>query len=122
MHCGEDNVQDFRNLDVWKKAHALALNVYRETKAFPREEAFGMTMQVRRTSAAIATRIAEGCGRDGNIDFAVDLRKAKSSCSELEYAILLSHDLGLLAEIVADRMTIDTIEVRKMIHGLLRTL
>ena len=115
-------MQDFRNLDVWNKAHALALSVYRETKDFPKDELFGMTMQMRRSAAAIATRIAEGCGRDGNLDFAVDLRKAKASCSELEYSVLLSHDLGMCSDGVHQRMTTDTVEVRRMIHGLLRTL
>jgi four helix bundle protein len=53
---------------------------------------------------------------------AVDLRKAKASCSELEYAILLSHDLGLCAAETVARMSADTVEVRKMIHGLLRKM
>jgi four helix bundle protein len=85
-------------MEVWEKAHSLVLDVYRETKGFPREELFGITMQLRRSAVAIATRIAEGCGRDGNVDFAVDLRRAKSSFSELEYGILLARDLGLCAE------------------------
>jgi four helix bundle protein len=122
LHRGDDIVQDFRKLDVWKKAHALSLAVYRETKGFPPGEVFGMTMQLRRSAVAIATRIAEGCGRDGNVEFVVDLRKAKASCSELEYAMLLAHDLGLIADEVYERMTSDTVEVRKMIHGLLKSL
>jgi four helix bundle protein len=52
----------------------------------------------------------------------VELRKAKASCSELEYAILLAHDLELCGDGVYERMTGDAVEVRKMIHGLLKSL
>jgi len=115
-------MQDFRNVDAWGKAHSLVLHVYKETSSLPREEAFGLTMLLRRSATAIATRIAEGCGREGNVEFAVDLRRAFVSCNELEYLVLLAKDLQLWEEELSDRVTISTIEVRKMIYGLLRKL
>jgi four helix bundle protein len=57
-------MQDFHSLDVWNKAHSLTLSVYQATQGMPREEVFGITMQLRRGATAIATRIAEGCGRE----------------------------------------------------------
>ena len=58
-------MRDFREVGAWPKAHALVLRIYRETKALPREEMLGVTMLIRRSATAIATRIAEGSGREG---------------------------------------------------------
>jgi four helix bundle protein len=62
-------MQDFHHVEAWKKAHSLVLEIYRETRTLPREEIFGVTMQLRRSAVAIATRIAEGCGREHNAEF-----------------------------------------------------
>jgi four helix bundle protein len=59
-------MQDFRNLLVWQKAHALALTVYKVTSTFPQAELFGLTSQMRRAAASAASNLAEGCGRGGN--------------------------------------------------------
>jgi four helix bundle protein len=102
-------MQDFRNLDAWKRAHRLALRVYQETQSLPREETFGVTMQLRRSAVAIATRLAEGCGRDGDADFAVDLRKATVICNELEYLSLLAVDLQLWNPTIGEETMADVI-------------
>ena len=115
-------MQDFKQLDAWRRAHALTLAVYRETLMLPKEEVFGVTIQLRRVSTSIATRIAEGSGRSSNPEFAVDLRRAAASCNELEYLILLAHDLAYWKDEVADRLTDDTVNVRKLIYGLLRAM
>jgi four helix bundle protein len=98
------------------------LAVYRASQALPKEEVFGVSMQMRRTSAAIATRIADGCGRDSDPEFAVELRRALASTNEVEYLILLAKDLGHLKPELHDSLTAETVEVRKMIYGLLRKL
>jgi four helix bundle protein len=115
-------MQDFHSLDVWEKAHALTLSVYQATQAMPREEVFGITMQLRRGATVIATRIAEGCGRESNVEFAVDLRKAVAGCNEVEYLILLAKDLEHLKPEKTTHLTEDTVQVRKMLFGLLRKL
>jgi four helix bundle protein len=98
------------------------LSVYRGTQALPKEEVFGVTMQLRRSATAIATRIAEGCGREGNVEFAVDLRKSVASCNEVEYLLLLAKDLEYMKLEVYEQLTAETIEIRKMLRGLLRKL
>ncbi len=56
-------MQDFQKLKVWEKSHALALEIYRETKLFPYEEKFGLSSQLRRACSSIAANLAEGSGR-----------------------------------------------------------
>jgi hypothetical protein len=48
-------MQDFRNIEAWKKAHGLVLNVYKDTLSMPKEEVFGVTMLLRRNATSIAT-------------------------------------------------------------------
>jgi four helix bundle protein len=63
-------MQDFHQLFVWEKAHQLTLAIYQVTSAFPREELYGLTSQLRRCSASIPANLAEGCGRRGDAEFA----------------------------------------------------
>jgi four helix bundle protein len=70
----------------------------------------------------MTARIAEGCGRDNNVEFAVELRRARASASELEYFVLLAHDLGHLESDFYGRLTERIVEVSKMVSGLLRKL
>jgi four helix bundle protein len=115
-------LQDFRKLDAWKRAHELVLAVYRATQALPKEELFGVTMQLRRTATAIPSRIAEGCGREVNGEFVADLRRALVACNETEYLLLLARDLGYLKPEMHDNLSVETVEVRRMIYGLVRKL
>ena len=62
-------MQDFKQLQVWQKAHQLVLDVYQVTQQFPASEQYGLTGQTRRAAASIPTNIAEGCGRDTSVDF-----------------------------------------------------
>ncbi|MCC7083718.1 MAG: four helix bundle protein [Pirellulales bacterium] len=62
-------MKDFHNLQVWKKANHLTLNVYHATSNFPSHERFGLMSQIQRASASIAANLAEGCGRETDGDF-----------------------------------------------------
>jgi four helix bundle protein len=115
-------LQEFRKLDVWKRAHELVLAVYRVSQTLPKEEVFGLMIQLRRAATAIPTRVAEGCGRETNPEFAVDLRRAVAASNELDYLLLLAKDLGYLKPEIYDGLNAETVEVRRMIYGLLRKL
>lgn len=115
-------MRNFRNLSVWQKAHELPLAVYHATKSFPKEEIYGLTSQMRRSSASIAANIAEGCGRRTDADFARFVQNAFGSASELEYHLLLARDLGLLKAAEYENLFLNTVEVKKMLSGLLRKL
>ena len=113
-------MKNFRDLQVWHKAHALVLESYKVTNAFPRQEMFSMTSQIRRAAVSIAANISEGCGKQGNGEFQRFLGMAAGSASELEYHFLLSRDLGFIAEIEYERPNSHVIEVKRMLASLLR--
>ena len=115
-------MQDFKKLLVWQKGHQLALAVYKETAKFPKSELYGLTNQMRRASVSISANIAEGCGRKGKAEFARFLQISMGSASELEYHLLLAHDLGFLNDDPFRAMTEQTIEVKKMLTALIGKL
>lgn len=115
-------MQDFRDLKVWHKAHAVTLAVYRTTMSFPREEVYGLTSQIRRCGVSVSANIAEGCGRDGNVELARFCEIAMSSASELEYHLLLAHDLGYLPDAHYGRLSAAAVEVKRMLASLIRAL
>ena len=115
-------MKDFRQLKVWQKAHALTLEVYRVTGEFPRSERYGLTSQLRRSVSSVPSNIAEGCGRGTDADFARFLQIALGSASEVEYQLLLAHDLRFLSTPVHQAVAERTTEVKRMLASLLRKL
>ncbi|HET9307543.1 MAG TPA: four helix bundle protein [Candidatus Sulfotelmatobacter sp.] len=112
-------MQDFRNLKVWDKAHALTLDVYKASKSFPREEMYGLTSQMRRASVSIGANIAEGACRKGDVDFARFLQIAVGSASESEYHLLLARDLQLIGSSDYRRLSGEAVEVKRMLASLM---
>ena len=107
---------------VWEKGHRLTLAVYKTTATFPREELYGLTSQIRRSCASTPANIAEGCGRSGDAELARFLRIAMGSASELEYHLLLAHDLGLLNTLDHERLTEEVTEVERMLTSFTKKL
>lgn len=115
-------MKDFRQLKVWEKAHQLTLEVYRATAGFPREETYGLTSQIRRASASIGANLAEGCARNGDTELARFCSIARGSASELEYHLLLAKDLLLLPGPLHEKLSADTIEIKRMLTALIQKL
>ena len=113
-------MQDFKQLEVWAKAHQLTLAVYKATATFPSAELFGLTSQVRRACASIPANIAEGCGRGSNQDFARFLQMAMGSASEVEYHLLLAFELRYLPEAEHRRLSNGAVEVKRMLSALMK--
>ena len=108
-------MRDFHKLKAWQKSHQLALEIYKVSQSFPKEELFGLTSQIRRAISSVPTNIAEGCGRDSNKDFAHFLQIAIGSASEVEYELLLAHDLQYINKDEYERLTFEMVAIRKMI-------
>jgi len=92
------------------------LEIYKVTEGFPREELYGLTGQIRRACASIPANIAEGCGKDGDVDFARFLQISRGSANELEYHLLLAKDLGFLKQDEYHRLSKETDELKTDAH------
>ena len=100
----------------------MTLDVYKSSKAFPRDELFELTSQMRRASASIGANIAEGTCRKGDGEFRRFLHIAIGSASELEYHLLLPHDLEVLEGRDYQRLSSEVIEVKRMLASLIHKL
>ena len=91
-------MQNYKDLKVWEKAYLFTFKVYESTKAFPKEEIYSLTNQLRRSASSIPANIAEGCGKNSKNDFAHYLNIALGLTNESEYYLILSKDLKYLEE------------------------
>lgn len=85
----------YKDLLVWQKAKALAVEIYRATERFPKNEIFGLTSQMRRAAVSVASNIAEGQGRGSKPDFVKFLCVARGSLLELETQLEIALELGM---------------------------
>jgi len=115
-------MKDFRSLKVWEKAHALTLAIYKSTERFPKQELYSLTNQIQRAAVSIPANIAEGCGKDSDAELKRYFTIAMGSASELEYLLLLAHDLGYLQENIYQSMQNDLVETRKMLNAFIQKL
>jgi four helix bundle protein len=113
-------MQSFRTLRVWEKSHRLTLDIYASSKTFPRDEMYGLTSQMRRASASVGMNIAEGCCRKGNVELGRFLQIAMGSASELEYQLLLAHDLDYLQNPEYEKLTTQAVEVKRILASLMQ--
>ncbi len=115
-------MQDFKNLKVWQKSHALTLEMYKATENFPGNELYGLTSQMRRSCASIPANIAEGCGRNSDPEFARFLAISMGSAAELEYHLLLARDLGFITQVNYEKLNKHTAEIKQMLTNLIKKL
>jgi four helix bundle protein len=100
----------------------LTLDVYRSSRSFPRDEIYGLTSQMRRSAASIGANIAEGSCRKGDAEFGRFLYIAMGSASELEYHLILAHDLKMLKTEDYERLSNEVIDVKRMLASFLQKL
>lgn len=111
-------MQRFADLKVWQRSHALALELYRISAAFPGDERFGLVSQLRRSAVSVPSNIAEGSKRTHGRDYARFLNVAEGSAAEVQYLIILSRDLGILAGDRAESILTEIDEIARMLHVL----
>ncbi|MBW2077998.1 MAG: four helix bundle protein [Deltaproteobacteria bacterium] len=116
------SVTSYQDLKVWQLSMELAEECYHITRGFPKEEMFGMTSQIRRSSAAIPANIAEGWGRSGTKEYIQFLRIAQGSLKELETHLILSQRVGLLEKEKSNRLLAKCNDLGKMIRSLIGSL
>ena len=115
-------MRNYRDLKVWSRAHELTISVYSETRAFPRDEIYGLTSQIRRACISIEANLAEGCGRRGDPELARFVRISMGSASELDCHFLLARDLGFLGTETHLHLSEQLEEVRRMLTDFLQSI
>jgi len=115
-------MQNFRDLRVWERSHLFALAVRRAARAFPRRGYGELKSQLVRAAESIPANIVEGCGAATRKEFARFLDIAIKSTSEVEYHLILAKDYGVLGPDLADSLSREVVEIRRMLCGLRRAL
>jgi four helix bundle protein len=113
-------MQDFKKLKVWEKAHFNAIEIYKLTRMFSKEEIYGLTSQIRRSAVSVVANIAEGCGKYSDKDFARYLSISLGSLNETEYYAILSKDLNLVSEEKVNHLSENLYEVKSMLVALIK--
>ena len=115
-------VKNYSELIVWQKAMDLATAVYEVTKAFPREEQYGLASQLKRAVVSISCNIAEGQGRRTTKDFVHYLYTANGSLRETETQIVLAFRLGFMPAERHKELMDRCAEVGRILYGLIHSL
>jgi four helix bundle protein len=115
-------IQSFKDLLVWQKALTLSVLCYELTKAFPKDEMYGMTAQIRRASVSVPANIAEGHGREHTRSFIQFLRVAQGSLKELETHLMLAEQVNLAPAAALAPAYAMTDEIGRMLRALIRAL
>lgn len=112
----------YRDLLIWQKSMMLVTEIYNLTKNFPREEVYGLTSQIRRSSISIPSNIAEGYGRDGNKDYLKFLNIATASLFEMQTQLEIAFNLGFVNEIQFNKTYENSREIERMISAFSRKI
>lgn len=113
-------MNSFTDLAAWKEGHRFVLMIYKATKEFPREEVFGIVSQMRRCVVSITSNIAEGFSRQTYREKVQFYSIAHGSVTELQNQLLISRDVGYLANEKFDSIAAQTVIVHKIITGLIK--
>jgi four helix bundle protein len=115
-------IESYRDLHVWQLGVELAKECYVLTRAFPREETFGLTSQIRRAAASVPANIAEGNGREHTGQYIQFLRIAQGSLKELETHLIVSREVGIGRANQVEPLLQRSSEIGRMLRALIRSL
>ena len=115
---GNSEIRSYRDLLIWQKGMALAKHVYAMTRAFPGDEKFGLTAQMRRAAVSVPSNIAEGQARRGRREFVQFLSHAEGSLAELDTQLMLAIELGYCRASDAEGSTAKVAELQKIMASL----
>lgn len=118
MVNGKEIVLTHKNLDAWKESIKLTVEIYNLTKTFPKDEAYGITKQIRRSAVSIPSNIAEGCARQTAKDTIHFLHMALGSAAELETQLIIAGELKYCSDI--NELFAKLNRIRKLIVGLIK--
>lgn len=115
-------MRDYKNILAWQKADDLTVAVYEATKAFPKDEVYSLTSQLRRAAYSIPANIAEGASRNSQKDYLHFLYIARGSASEVAYFVHLAKRLGYFKAEAHAALAVQTDETSRVLAGLIRSV
>ena len=115
-------LRSFRELTVWQKSMLLATTIYRLTQGFPREEAYGLTSQLRRAAVSVPSNIAEGHGRGTVGEYRQFLWIARGSNFEIQTQLEIARSLNMGDTKLLDESEALSQEIGKMLFSVLDKL
>src|SRR5262245_35177985 len=114
--------QNYRDLIVWLRSMDFVEVIYRVTAEFPRDERFGLTVQMRRAAVSIPCHIAEGQGRAAPRDFSRFLNMAHGSVREVETQVMLAERLQFAHPDRCAELLTRAAEIGRLLNGLINSL
>ena len=112
----------YRDLRVWQQAMDLVVLIYDDTRAFPKEEIYGLTSQMRRAAVSVPSNIAEGKGRLTDRDRALFYCHARGSLLELETQVLIANRLSFLTSAQTKLLTDASGELGRGLNSLIQSM
>ena len=112
-----NKVQSYRDLIIWQKSIALVTMLYKATMQLPKEEMYGLTSQMRRSAVSIPSNIAEGFGRNSQLEFKRFLNIALGSLFELETQVEICKNLEYFDINISENLLEKTLELEKMLNS-----
>lgn len=117
----KQTIKSFSDLVAWQEGHKFALDIYQLTKGFPKEELFGLTNQIRRAAVSVTSNIAEGFSRKSTKEKCQFYYISIGSVAEVQSQILMARDLGYVSNEKFDTTAQQSINLNKLIHGLIKS-
>lgn len=120
MNQESSTIKSFTDLRTWQEGHKLVLMVYDITKKFPKEEQFGLTIQLRRAGVSFTSNIAEGFSRNSYKEKLQFYSMSLGSLTEIQNQLLVARDIGYISKEEFDKIAKQTIIVNKITNGLIK--
>jgi len=115
-------VRSYQDLHVWERSIGWVEQIYRASSAWPADERFGLTSQVRRASVSVPANIAEGAGRRTTGEFLQFIGIARGSLGEVETLLIISERLGYTPSHAIKPLLQEASEIGRMLSGLANSL
>lgn len=116
----QGKIKSFTDLNAWKEGHKLVLEIYKITKNFPKEEQFGLSIQLRRAAVSFTSNIAEGFSRNSYKEKLQFYSMALGSLTEIQNQLLVAKDIGYMAKEKFDKIAEQTVVINKITNGLIK--
>lgn len=117
---GITKIKSFTDLDAWQEGHKLVLMIYDATRKFPKEEQFGLTIQLRRAGVSFTSNIAEGFSRNSYKEKLQFYSMALGSLTEVQNQLLIAKDIGYIEQADFEIIATNAVTVNKITNGLIK--